>query len=76
LACLPEGYELLSGRDFFNKVLVKEKTGRIGNFALPSEFDYDLEALKEGASKFKVEPVQYDEEGDLDLDDIEDEDEL
>lgn len=45
LEALPDGYRLLSGDEFFNKVLVKEKTGRTGNFATPAGFGYDPEQL-------------------------------
>lgn len=45
LAALPEGSRLLTPDEFFNRVLVKEKTGHVGYFALPSDFYYDAEAL-------------------------------
>lgn len=49
LAALPDGYSLLNGDDFFNKVLVKEKTGRVGNFAVPGDCCYDVDALHDEA---------------------------
>ena len=36
---------LMSSKDFFNRVLVKEKTGRIGHFAVPSSMEYDVADL-------------------------------
>jgi hypothetical protein len=63
LSALPKGYELLGGEDFFNKVLVKEKTGRIGNFATPSSFLYDVEALAAaGRAAYTPEPDDADDE--------------
>lgn len=49
LAGIPDGFRLLDSHDFFNRILVKEKTGRIGNFAVSPEFDYDVEALTASA---------------------------
>lgn len=49
LAAIGDEYRLLPAGDFFNKVLVKEKTGRAGNFAIPASFSYDPEALAEKA---------------------------
>lgn len=41
--------ELLDADTFFNAVLVAEKTGRRGKFALPHEFDYDTLKLEADA---------------------------
>lgn len=41
--------ELLDAETFFNAVLVAEKTGRRGNFALPDSFDYDTLKLEADA---------------------------
>lgn len=41
--------ELLDAQTFFNAVLVAEKTGRRGNFAAPSSFDYDTLKLEADA---------------------------
>lgn len=45
LAALPEGWRLLDGAEFFNRVLVRKKFGRDGNFAAPSDFGYDVAVL-------------------------------
>lgn len=78
LAALPEGCRLLDPYEFFNKVLVKEKTGRAGNFATPASFHYDADALAEaGRAAYTPEPKTDDDEGDdenWDDDDLEDED--
>jgi hypothetical protein len=42
-----QDFELLSASDFFNKVIVKEKVGRVGNFAVPADFEYDTKHLAE-----------------------------
>lgn len=47
LAALPDNFRLLTADEFFNCVLVKEKTGRIGHFATPESFRYDVDALTE-----------------------------
>lgn len=77
LAAMPEGFALLSGGDFFNKVVVKEKFGRAGNFAVPSEWNYDVEALEAAARAAYVPAAESDDEGsdDEDYDDFDDEDE-
>lgn len=76
LAALPEGYRLLKPSEFFNKVLVKEKTGRAGNFATPASFNYDAAALAEaGRAAYTPEPEEP-EETDEDDDWDEDEDEV
>lgn len=38
--------ELMHPEAFFNQVLVKEKTGRVGKFELPDSFDYDTLKLE------------------------------
>ena len=77
LAALPEGCRLLDPSEFFNKVLVKEKTGRTGNFATPASFHYDADALAvAGRAAYTPEP-ETDDEGDdegWDDGDLEDED--
>jgi len=76
LAALPEGYRLLEPSEFFNKVLVKEKTGRVGNFATPGSFNYDTDAIAAaGRAAYTPEPDDEsgDEDEDLDDDDLEDE---
>lgn len=45
-AVTEHGYVLMGPATFFNHVLVKEKTGRIGNFAMPADFDYDAFGLE------------------------------
>ena len=40
-AVAEHGYVLMGPNSFFNHVIVKEKTGRVGNFALPRSFDYE-----------------------------------
>lgn len=76
IAALPPEYHLLNGDDFFNKVLVKEKTGRIGNFATPSSFLYDVDALAASARAAYVPESKQDDEEDEELDDeFDDEDE-
>lgn len=40
-AAREHGMALMAPDTFFNHVLVKEKTGRVGNSATPSEFNYD-----------------------------------
>ena len=42
--------ELLSPSDFFNNVIIKEKFGRKGNFAVPNDFTYDVKQLTEVAN--------------------------
>lgn len=49
LAALPEGFRLMDGEEFFNRVLVKEHTGREGNFAVPAACNFDVEALTAAA---------------------------
>ena len=59
LAALPDGARLLTPDEFFNKVLMKEKTGRVGRFATPASFQYDPEALAEaGKAAYVPEPEQ------------------
>lgn len=41
--------ELLDAETFFNEVLVVEKTGQRGNFALPASFGYDAAKTAEDA---------------------------
>lgn len=73
-AALPEGFRLLTPDEFFNKVLVKEKTGRTGNFATPASFHYDADALiKAGRAAYTPEPE--DEPGADSDDDMDDWDE-
>jgi hypothetical protein len=70
LAALPDGYTLLEGKDFFNRVLVKEKTGRIGNFATPASFRYDLAELETAArGAYQPEPEEVEESDEEDEDD-------
>lgn len=72
LAALPEGSRLLEPGEFFNKVLVKEKTGRNGNFATPASFNYDTAALAiSGQAAYTPEPKsdEADEEDESDWDD-------
>lgn len=45
LKALPEGARLLEPDEFFNLVLVPEKTGQRGNFAVPAGFHYSVEEL-------------------------------
>jgi len=72
LAALPDGARLLTPQEFFNKVLVKEKTGRVGRFATPANFQYDPEALAEaGKAAYVPEP----EHTGADVEDTEDFDE-
>lgn len=49
LKALPEGYVLLDAENFFNQVLVREKTGQAGNFAVPAPCDYDLDKVMDAA---------------------------
>lgn len=57
LAALPDDCRLLNADEFFNEVLVKEKTGRVGHFATPSSFHYDVSALAEaGRAAYAAEP--------------------
>lgn len=75
LAAMPEGWRLLDGNEFFNKVLVKEKTGRAGNFAVPADMDYDVEALTAAAKAAYVpEPESADDERTSEDDGWDDED--
>lgn len=55
---LPEGWRLLDSDEFFNQVLVKKKTGRGGNFAVPDSFSYDVEALAAAAGVVHVPRVR------------------
>lgn len=79
LAALPDDFRLLNADEFFNKVLVKEKTGRIGHFATPPSFHYDVDALEqagrvaytpesepEAAAKSDDDDFEFDEEEDED----------
>jgi hypothetical protein len=63
LAAMPDGYRLLTGGEFFNQVLVKEKTGRRGNFAVPASFNYDVDALTEAGRAACPEADEPDEDG-------------
>lgn len=72
LSALPDGYRLLSPSEFFNRVLVKEKTGRVGNFATPASFSYDAVALAD-AGRAAYTP-ELEEAGEPDEDDDWDED--
>jgi hypothetical protein len=75
LAALPDDCRLLSPDAFFNKVLVKEKTGRIGHFATPSSFHYDVDALAQAgrvAYTPEPEPESDDESDDEGFDEDED----
>lgn len=38
-----QGLAVMAPSTFFNYVLVKNKFGRVGNFAVPGEFDYTLD---------------------------------
>lgn len=71
LGALPEGYELLDGDRFFNEVLVKEKTVRKGNFAVPSSFQFDVAALTKKAKAEFVPDGGEDSPGDAEADDCE-----
>jgi hypothetical protein len=71
LSALPESYALLEGDEFFNKVLVKEKTGRNGNFATPSSFDFDTAELAEKArAAYVPEPTKVEQEDEDDEDEF------
>lgn len=61
------GMKPMGPETFFNHVLVKEKTGRIGNFAVPSSMYYELES---GVIEYNRRQVE-DEDEDI----FEDEDE-
>lgn len=65
-AVVEHGMLLMAPYTFFNHVLVKEKTGRVGNFAVPNSFHYDAFGLKTGDA-----PVQdcNDDECDEEYDD-------
>lgn len=57
LAALPDDCRLLNPDEFFNKVLVKEKTGHVGRFATPSSFHYSVDALEQaGRCAYTPEP--------------------
>lgn len=58
------GMKPMGPSTFFNSVLVREKTGRIGNFAVPSNMHYELES---GV-------IEYRHERDDEDDDFEDDD--
>ena len=75
LAALPEGFRLMDGGEFFNKVLIREKFGRDGNFATPDGFSYDSDALSEAgrAAYTPPEPENNDVSAHDDFDDDEDE---
>lgn len=45
---LPDA-ELMPAFEFFNEVLIPEKTGKVGNFALPKHFEYDVQQLTAAA---------------------------
>jgi Flp pilus assembly protein CpaB len=62
LAALPKGSRLLTADEFFNRVLVKEKTGQVGNFALPSSFDYDVDAITKAARASHKASLDEDEQ--------------
>jgi hypothetical protein len=44
---------------FFNHVLVKETTGRVGNFATPASMEYELES---GVIEYRDEPADDDDD--------------
>ena len=70
LAAIPEGCRLLNADEFFNQVLVKERTGRVGKFALPGSMDYDLDAVTERArAAYVPSPEEVADEGDIDEED-------
>lgn len=77
LAALPKNYRLLTPDEFFNRVVVKEKTGRFGNFAVPASFKYDPDELAKTASEaYTPEPATPEPDDGLDDGDTwEDEDE-
>lgn len=76
LAAIPTGFRLAPPDDFFNKVLIKEKTGRVGNFATPSSFHYDVDALiVAGLAAQEQVPAAADIVGDPDdIDEFDEED--
>lgn len=75
LAAIPDDCRLLTPDEFFNRVLVKEKTGRVGRFATPASFQYDTDALADaGRAAFTPEPREAVVREDEDLDDDDDED--
>lgn len=81
LAALPDGCRLLTPDEFFNRVLVKEKTGRNGNFATPASFDYDTDALTDAGRaaytpKPDTESTDDGDDDDEDMDDWDDDDEV
>ena len=55
----PHGMLPMGPRTFFNAVLVKEKTGRVGNFAVPREM-YFPEGLV--TAEYDVYESEYDDE--------------
>ena len=75
LAAIPDDCRLLGPDEFFNKVLVKEKTGRIGHFATPSSFHYDVQALSEAARAAYTPEPESEAAAKSDDDDFDDEDE-
>lgn len=51
LAVMPPDYRLLDGSEFLNHVLVREKTGRSGDFACPRDMEFDVQALVASARR-------------------------
>jgi hypothetical protein len=62
------GFVLMAPSTFFNHVLVREKTGRIGNFATPRDFQYDAFGLELGDAN-RRDWSEDDEDEDEDEDD-------
>lgn len=70
LEALPANARLLTPDEFFNKVLVKEKTGRVGKFAIPSSFQYDVDDLASAArAAYTPEPEPTESANDESADD-------
>ena len=46
---VPKSFRLMDGSEFFNYVVVKEMTGRVGNFAVPQSFAWDPAELEASA---------------------------
>lgn len=73
LAALPGDFRLLEPGEFLNRVLIKEKTGRIGNFAVPPTMIYDAEALS-AASRSAFESAAEGEQDFSEDDELDDDD--
>lgn len=45
LETVGDDFRLMTPHEFWNGVLIKEKIGHTGNFAVPHDFEYDADAL-------------------------------